>query len=81
MKTNCFLRIVFAGHLMQSFTETALCTILGGDERAIHFGASPGADSSREHGFQNRHAPLYLICITPGEAQKQRGLLLVLADK
>jgi hypothetical protein len=45
------------------------------------FGASVGVESSREYSFQNRHAPLYLTCITPCEAQKQRGLLLVLADK
>jgi len=44
------------------------------------FGASLGADSSREYSFQNRHAPLYLTCITPCEAQDQRGLQLVLAD-
>ena len=45
------------------------------------FGASVGTDSSREYSFQNRHASLYLTCITPCEAQKQRGLLLVFADK
>src|SRR5258707_6861042 len=64
---------------MQSFAETALCTRLGGDEKDT-FGASVGTDSSREYSFQNRHAPLYLNCITPCEAQHQRGLLLLLAD-
>ena len=64
---------------LQSFAETALCTV-GGYERGNTFGASVGTDSSREYSFQNRHAPLYLTCITPCEAQKQRGLLLVLAD-
>src|SRR5215469_4843896 len=59
IKTNCFLWIVFAGCLMQSFAETALCTILG-------------TNSSREYSFQNRHAPLYLTCVTPCEAQRQR---------
>ena len=81
MKTNCFLGIVLVGCLMQSFTETVLCTFLGGDERGNTLGASVGTDSSREYSLQNRHAPLYLTCITPCEAEHQRGLLLVLADK
>jgi hypothetical protein len=46
MKTNCFLWIVFAGFLMQSFAETALCTILGGNERATHLERSVGTNSS-----------------------------------
>jgi len=31
---------LFASCLMQSFAETTLCTILGGDERAIHLECS-----------------------------------------
>src|SRR4051812_27984470 len=58
---------------MQSCAETLLFTILGGDEKAIHLERRLVRDSSREYSFQNRHAPLYLTCITPCEAQKQRG--------
>jgi len=37
------------------------------------FGASVGTDLSREHSFQNRHAPLYLSFITPCEASINAG--------
>ena len=68
-----------AGFNMQSVAKATLCTILGG-YKGNTFGASVDMDLLREYGFQNRHAPLYLTCTTPCEAQHQRGLLRVLAD-
>src|SRR5258708_2514618 len=59
IKTSCFLWIVFAGCLMQSFAETALCTILGGDERAIHL-ERPLVRIHRESTASKTDTPLFI---------------------
>src|SRR6202000_3575374 len=61
--------------LLKQFLEHYL-----GRSKGNTFGAPIGTDSSRGNRFQNRPAPLYLTCIATCEAQKQRRLLLVLAE-
>lgn len=59
MKTSCLLWIVLAGRLTQSFAQTSLCTILGGDERAIHL-ERPLVRIHRESATSKTDTPLFI---------------------
>src|SRR5882724_10710057 len=72
---SCFLWIVFAGCLMQSFAETALCTILGGDERAIHL-ERPFVRTHRERIASKTETPLFIsLALHPAKPSNSAGYL------
>src|SRR5258708_8410337 len=68
-----FFSIVSAGCLMQSFAETALCTILGGDERAIHL-ERPLVWTHRESTASKTDTPLFIsLALHPAKPSINAG--------
>jgi len=62
-----------AGCLMQSFAETALCTILGGDERAIHL-ERPLVRTYRESTASKTDTPLFIsLALHPAKPSINAG--------
>src|SRR2546428_11963556 len=73
MKTNCFLWIVLDRCRIQSFAETALCTILGGDEREIHL-EFPLGRTHRESTPSKTDTPLFIsLALHPAKPSINAG--------